>query len=357
MVRFKHPQRFHPGGKSSWKGIIYGDDATGLPVPDVIYHGRFGSGLFQTIYQQNNCGLCGYVLSLEWNLLALFLLSLALLVWPLALVSLGMWSATLVVAASSALRAHLPRGAPWWCRPLVAYLYLLQPLARGWHRLTHLLRNMRLPSLAAEDQRPPIKRISFKQHDLYWESHAPLGREQLLEALVAEAQRAGWSGDFDNGWVDWDVKLVGDRWHDITIRTATEQLAWPNRFTRARSAARPTIFSRVAATATLVWSTLSAVTLQPWAMLIGLVAATLVFVSIRTSRRRCLRAATTLAARAGRICGLTPVGVDATRSRSRPRRVRPTPDNWFRRLLETPAVNADPPEAETVTGDSGAVHV
>jgi hypothetical protein len=92
-------------------------------------------------------------------------------------------------------------------------------------------------------------------------------------------------------------------------------------------------------------------------MLIGLVAATLVFVSIRTSRRRCLRAATTLAARAGRICGLTPVGVDGTRPRSRPRRVRPTPDNWFRRLLETPAVNADPPEAETVTGDSGAVHV
>ena len=58
MVHFKHPQRFAALGRSRWKGIIYGDGAVGLPLlPDVVYHGRFGTGLFQTIYRHNSVRL------------------------------------------------------------------------------------------------------------------------------------------------------------------------------------------------------------------------------------------------------------------------------------------------------------
>jgi hypothetical protein len=163
----------------------------------------------------------------------------------------------------------------------------------------------------------PAKRISATQWDLYWESDENLGREQLLETLVEEAQRGGWSGDFDNGWADWDIKLVGDRWHNIRIRTATEELGWPHRFTRARCTVRTTQCCRLLGGIGMVWSAAAVLSLQPWAMVVGLISIGLVLVSIPLSRRRCLRAVTALVARAGRMAQLQPVGV----------KVQPTTDS------------------------------
>jgi hypothetical protein len=312
MVHFKHPQRCGTFGRSSWRGIIYGDGAVGLPLlPDTVYHGRFGSALFQTIYRHNEYGLWSVLMSLEWHAGATFLLLLAFLFPPFAAFSLVMWCATLGLAVRSAKKAPLPQGAPWWCRPLIGYLYVLQPLVRGWYRHTHLLRRMQLPRSNNSDAKVerPVKRISAVQWDLYWESHDNLGREQLLETLVEEAKRGGWSGDFDNGWAEWDITLVGDRWHDITIRTATEELGWPHRFTRARCTVRTTRFCRLMAGISMVWSMAAVASLQPWAMAIGLVGISLVLGSFQLSRRRCLRAATALVARAGRAAQLQPVGV------------------------------------------------
>ena len=85
MVHFKHPQRCSSFGRSCWHGIIYGDGAVGLPLmPETIYHGRFGGGLFQTIYRHNDYGAWAVMTSLEWHLLAVFLLLLSTLYWPLA---------------------------------------------------------------------------------------------------------------------------------------------------------------------------------------------------------------------------------------------------------------------------------
>ena len=144
MVHFKHPQRCSGFGRSRWSGIIYGDGAVGLPLmPEMIYHGRFGGGLFQSIYRHNEYGMWSVIISLEWHLLAVFLLLLSTLFWPLSLISLTMWSATLALALRSAWQAPLPRGRPCWCRPLVAYLYFLQPILRGWYRMTHFLQTKR----------------------------------------------------------------------------------------------------------------------------------------------------------------------------------------------------------------------
>ncbi len=166
IVHFKHPQRCGAFGRSNWNGIIYGDGAIGLPLmPERVYHGRFGGGLFQTIYRHNHYGLWSVMTSLEWHLVALFLLLLSTLYWPLALLSVAMWLAAISLAIRSAMHAPLPIAAPWWSRPLVAYLYGLQPVLRGWHRLTHLLRNRRLPVVPspAKNDRPEIKRISATQ--------------------------------------------------------------------------------------------------------------------------------------------------------------------------------------------------
>ncbi len=307
LVHFKHPQRCGAFGRSNWNGIIYGEGAVGLPLlADQIYHGRFGSGLFQTIYRHNHYGLWAVIFSLEWHLVAVFLLLLSTLYWPLAGLPLVMWAATAALAIRSAVKAPLARMAPWWTRPLVAYLYVMQPVWRGWHRLTYLLRNRVLPKVCSPSKvdRPEVKRVSATIRDTYWDSDQSQGREQLLDVMVKEAKRHGWAGDYDNAWADWDIKLVGDRWHDVTCYTATEELGWPRRFTRIGCRVHPTYFSRVTALVAVIWTGAGVVSGQVWAMAAGALLCGLILFRMDRSRRRCLKAITRLAIHSGRLAGL-----------------------------------------------------
>lgn len=307
MVHFKHPQRCGTFGRSSWRGIIYGDGAVGLPLmPQRIYHGQFGTGLFQTIYRHNDWGVWSVLMSLEWHLTALFLLALSSMAWPLAIISGGMWTGTLAMAIRSAHSAPLPRRHPRWCRPLVGYLYILQPILRGWHRLTYLLANKRVPDhpQSAADQRPQHKKIRWSCWDLYWDDANEKGREHLLPEIVSLARGNGWKGDFDNAWAAWDIKLVGTCWHDITIRTATEELGWPRRFTRARCVLELTRFARVALAATVIWLLVAALTLSWLGLALGMLAGGVAAAGIIRSHRRCLAAITGLVSCAASEIGL-----------------------------------------------------
>lgn len=311
MVHFKHPQRCGAFGRSRWRGIIYGDGAIGLPLmPPTIYHGRFGLAPYQSIYRHNEYGLWSCLMALEWHLLAAFLLLLGALCGPVAVIAIVMWMATVSLAVSSALRAPLPKVAPRWCRPLIAYLTIMQPIIRGWHRQTYLLRTLCLPRINGEAERLAslqAKAISARQRDLYWESNEARGREHLLDKLVKIAAEHQWKGDFDDAWSDYDVKLVGDRWHDIRIRTATEELGWPRRFTRARCILRPTPFSRLVTAAVLVWTATALAGVHLWAVLAGASALGLLAGARLQSRYRCLRAVTRLLAKTGVAARLQPV--------------------------------------------------
>jgi len=307
MVHFKHPHRYGVFGRSRWNGIIYGDGAVGLPLTSpTIYHGRFGSSLFQTIYRHNTYGVWCVVMSLEWHLAALFLLLLAAMFWPLAALSCLMWCATFCVAVRSAANAPLPREYPWWCRPLVACLYVLQPVLRGWYRMTHLLERKQLPAMHADRSTGPGpgKRTSSHVHDLYWDNHQARGREALLESLVMESLRLGWPGDFNDAWTEWDVKLVGTRWHDITVQTATEELGWPRRFTRARIAVIPTIFHNVIGGGCALWCLAALLTMTTWGLVAGVAFSAWVLIQMGLSRQRCLRAAARLLSDSARLARL-----------------------------------------------------
>lgn len=310
LVHFKHPQRCGSFGRSNWGGIIYGDGAVGLPLmPDRIYHGQFGGGLFQTIYRHNNYGLWCVMMSLEWHLGSLFMLVLSLFYWPLLLVGLLMWCGTLALAVDSAIKAPLPRKSPFWCRPLVGYLYLMQPIWRGWTRLTHLLRNKRIPDIANVSIQGEAKRISANVHDFYWDEYSGMGREQLLERLVDNARRSNWAGDFDNAWASWDLKLIGDPWHNITIVAATEELGWPRRFTRLRCKLIPTWLQIMLVVVIGVWSAVALLSgyIITTAVAGSMVGAYLLF-QIQCSRHRCLDAAGRLIAWSSVEVGL---GADA----------------------------------------------
>jgi GT2 family glycosyltransferase len=313
MVYFKHPQRFSSASRPCWQGVIYGEGAVGLPlIPPAIYHGRFGSALFQSIYRGNEYSSLGMAVCVEWHLLAIVFLMLAPLQPALALVSLALWSITLAVTASAAWQVPLAGKMTCWSRWLVWLLHLLQPIVRGGYRLGHVLwRRGSLPRgvPAAELTHGFVKHISATERDLYWHSRAGQGREDLLETMLQEAQRIDWPGECGDGWADWDVRLLGDRWHDVLVRTATEELGGSKRFTRARFAAHSTWLAKTVVSMSLLCAITAVAGGQAWAMAVALVFSVATLVRLLYSRRQCLQASAGLLACAALRIPLEPVPV------------------------------------------------
>jgi glycosyltransferase involved in cell wall biosynthesis len=308
LLHFMHPHRFGIFGRCSWHGRIYGSGTAGLPlVPERVYYGTFGFAPFQSIYRHNEYGTWACVTWLEWHAVAVFFLALGFLFWPFVLVSITMWSGSAALAIYAASAAVMPKDAPWWCRPLVGVLHLVQPPIRAWYRATYDLRLWRPKLNPSYYQFHPAGRsISPHVRDFYWISELGDGRETLLQEIVDEAKTVGWLGVFNNAWETWDVKLVGDLWHTLLIHTATEELGKNKRFTRLRMTAKPTLVNRTLSFASLAWTVAALMSLQPIALGLALAAsAAALFQNVR-SRQTCLDAATGLVMHAAERTQLRP---------------------------------------------------
>jgi len=306
MLQFKHPQRFNSFGCSRWNGIIYGEGAAGLPVvAPLVHHGRFGSALFQMVYRTNRYTPLVYATLLEWHALSAALLLLSLFSPGLAAVGGLMIIGSLAAAVYAGRKALLPGGSPWWSRPLVGVLHLLQPIVRGWSRYAYRFSNKRIPLTGVRScPTSSSKWISWRQHDLYWQQDQGRGREHLLEALVSRARKTGWQGDFDAEWKSHDLELIGGLWHKILIRTVSEELGAGKRFTRARIVLAPSRLTWAAAatclllTGALVGGGLIWAAVLPWAAL---------GVAVVRNWRGCRWAAIRLIWQSGVAAGLEPV--------------------------------------------------
>jgi glycosyltransferase involved in cell wall biosynthesis len=306
MLAFKHPQRFLASGLLRFDGVIYGDGKAGLQLlPPKVYHGRFGSAPFQTIYQTRDFRFDARATSLEWHCLAAICLLLAMLWPPLALAGVAMWLLTLRVVFAAAWNAPLAETTPFWGRAMVFWLHLTQPIVRGMHRNGYTLRNKRLP-LSPSSQRqlePKARRISASARELCWPTTNGLGRTELLEALEKRAKIEGWPGDYYGGWSFWDIELMATLWHHVTIHTATEELGWPRRFTRARWQTQPTRVAWTVAGVIAVWSLTALATGATWGAGAGLVGGAALLGAMARSRRRCLTAVEDLIRRTVEECG------------------------------------------------------
>ena len=359
MLQFKHPIRFNTLGRSRWQGVIYGEGAVGLPVHDpVVYHGRFGSGLFQIVYRRNDYTPWAYVTLLEWHAVAL-LLALFAVAWPpLLAIPAAMILLSLVAAARSAWRAPLAKGAPLWCRPLVGLLHLAQPVVRTWARHAYRLRSKRLPELEASQPRVAshLKRMGGGVYDMYWSSDDGAGREGLLDALVNDARRLGWRGDFHAEWSPEDVDLSGTPWHGLLLRAATEELGGPQRFTRVRCTIRLTAFARatgVALILTVIAMVIAAASAGlPRGVVISAGAVPLLIYTavLLRSGRRCRRAVGRLIWRAGTAAGLEPVPLRAGPPAKTITAATTPIDRPRRPIRETPDLNEPDPLEEVALG-------
>ncbi len=225
LVR-KHPEYFNSLGGSIWHGRIYTTSRLGVLFRrPIIYHGLFGSAGFQFLYAAEpalNLMLCT---SLEYHVLItlpLWVLSVTFhLLLPLAITSL-LVSLTICVAAG--FQANLPHlKVRWWSRPLIAVLFFLQPIVRGWARYQGRLASRSTPmppqqtldSVALRDSAQPLGEVQF------W-AEKRVDRYKLIADILRRLDQQGWPNKADAGWSDYDVEIYGSRWTSLQLATVAE---------------------------------------------------------------------------------------------------------------------------------------
>lgn len=250
LLRYKHPEYFNSLGGMRWHGRIYNPTRTaGAFGRFVIYHGIFGSGLFQTLYTPEPAGLLAILTSLEWHVLftlgGILLAMMWPALWPLPALTL---LSSLTAAALAAARVDLPSWQRrFWSRPLVTALYLLQPIARGWPRYAHRLRRSETPTTAHAAVRELARQydsVSSICTVNYWNEEG-IERVAFLQKLLKLLERDQWQATPDSGWDEHDVTIHGDRFTKAVVNTVCENHGGNKRLLRARLCARWTLLAKV----------------------------------------------------------------------------------------------------------------
>jgi glycosyltransferase involved in cell wall biosynthesis len=225
LVR-KHPEFFNSIGGSMWRGRIYTTSKLAVLLrPPIIYRGLFGSAGFQSLYAAAPAISLMLCTTLEYHVLVtlpLWIISGVFpRVLPLALTSLGVSFAVCALAAS---QATLPRTKMrTWSRPLVALLFFLQPIVRGWARYQGRLlpraaplgARQTLDSVALRESSQPLDRVD------YW-SKTPIDRLTYIREVLRRLDQQGWLVKSDIGWSDYDVEIYGSRWNQLQFATVAE---------------------------------------------------------------------------------------------------------------------------------------
>jgi O-antigen biosynthesis protein len=232
----KHPEHFNAFGGGIWHGRIYASSFSGLLLRGaVIYHGIFGSGFFQRLYAPDPvqplllCTSLAYHLFVSLPLLLLACYFSAFI--PLAAVSVLTSVGACVLAA---IQAGLPPSKRrFWSRPLVALLFFLQPIARGWARFKSRL------NLLTERKRVQVEpdqreaRTEPREALAYW-TDANVDRYGFLQAVLSRLAQAGWTFATDTGWTTRDVEITAELWARLALTTVTEELGQGKRNFRCR---------------------------------------------------------------------------------------------------------------------------
>jgi hypothetical protein len=248
LVR-KHPEYFNSFGGSLWRGRIYTASKFGvLMQAPIIYRGLFGSGGFQTLYTAAPNSTLMLATTIEYHVLVvlpLWVMAATLPpLLPVAVVAMLIPAGICVVAGAQA--TITPDKQRWWSRPLVAVLFFLQPIVRGWARYRGRLTPKKAPSpqhsldsLALVHNKVPLDEVA------YW-SERRVDRVEYVTDLLRRLEALGWPNKSDIGWSEFDIELFGNHWNSVQLITATEDHR-DNRFlVRVRLRSRWTLEARLA---------------------------------------------------------------------------------------------------------------
>ncbi len=226
MLERRHPENFNNFGGSRWQGRIYSPAKIGVETrAPVIYHGLFGSAFFQSIYSGSPNLLLMVVTSLEYYVLVtLPLLALGSVVPHLTAFGFASLAFSIAMCVIAAWQADLARTrSRIWSRPLVALLFLLQPLVRGGARHRGHLRGQqtRLSDRENLESMSLAGRAVYLGSVAYW-SEAGVDRLLFLSRVLERLDQRGWPNKPDSGWSRFDVEVYGSRWARLQLITASE---------------------------------------------------------------------------------------------------------------------------------------
>jgi GT2 family glycosyltransferase len=257
-LALKHPDKF-VGGDMLWRGRIY----SALPFVRGLYRDRLNTGSwgiasFPSVYNLGASGVSYLPASAGWMVLSLVLLAGGALLdrWfhdvgtaALALGSAGI-VASMARAAQFAVAADFPTGTIGQ-RLLIAWLHLLQPLARlrGRIRGRFAAPADLTTSAAATTVKalPSIGRalaltVGMRLERRFW-SESWTSLPMLLEQLVTSLrhQRGAGRVDVDDGWAErWDVALPIGGFARLEARGVVEEHARGACLVRTSTRVRPT---------------------------------------------------------------------------------------------------------------------
>jgi glycosyltransferase involved in cell wall biosynthesis len=246
LLMLKHPEHYNSFGGGIWHGRIYAPSYSGLLLRGpIIYHGIFGSGFFQRLYAPDPVQPLMLCTSLTFHLIInvplIVLASYASVIAPLALVTSGISLGTCALAAA---QANLPRQKKrFWSRPLVALLFFLQPIIRGWARFKwwfnlHSSRKRFLPEPTSTSETP--------ETIVYW-SQGNTSRYRFMDGIMLKLERGGWTYKTDTGWTSRDVEIPAHFWTHLRLTTVCEELAHGKMNFRCRIESSWTLPAKIAA--------------------------------------------------------------------------------------------------------------
>jgi GT2 family glycosyltransferase len=216
-LRFKHPRRFNEFGRSRWAGRIYGGVLGSLVGRGAaVYSGRFGSALFQTLYEPAGSLWSHLPTTFEWNAVAAALVAAGLatktfgLPLPnLLLVGLVLFAISLAHVALAALRVDVGDLPSWKARPLIALLCYLGPVARAFARYRHRIPGYS-PTLRVCSPEPRQRgKIDWLRRSIYlsyW-NETGVEKEECLDVLLDFLRERDCDVKIDDGWQSWDLRI------------------------------------------------------------------------------------------------------------------------------------------------------
>ena len=256
LLEKKHPNKFNPWGHTVWAGRIY------APYPffrlfgrPLIYQGLWGSAGFQSMYDPGGGGALSFLpRSMEWHA-ALVLFAFLGFFTPWALLPLGVGIAyTAWYCLNCAVQANLqsltkPYAPMSWTqrlrsRAMIAWLHLLEPLARDWGRLKGGLTPWR-PTPRGVDSNLRASRWWQCLHPLgrtvRWDSPggAELEKHTFLTRLTKRLSTIGHAVGWNSEWQDWDLKIRRGALGEVLLRMVVEYHGGPRRMARLSARIRP----------------------------------------------------------------------------------------------------------------------
>ncbi len=215
MLERKWPEKYNAVGHTTWKGRLYSKSLYSILTWSQrrIYHGTWGTALFQSVYSLAPGRLSSILMLPEWYLVigVLAIVSACGLLYPpllYALLGLGLaFLPPLAHAARSGAASFFrsaPRGRPAWLvrAVLTGSLHFIQPAARLWGRLVYGLTPWRRRG-GARLGRP------WPQSVALWSESGWRSAQDRLKDLEKTLREAGAAVVRGGNYDRWDLEVRG----------------------------------------------------------------------------------------------------------------------------------------------------